>query len=211
MRTLYLTVSSAFILTACGTSESTSVNTGNSTAELTNNISKSNITKTYILKSDENNKLKWTGSAVGKEHFGSVNFDGFVNVENGILKTGEITFDLTSISSQDLEGEWKQKLDAHLKDSAFFFTKKYPTASLKITNYDGSNITGDLKIKDVTKKIIFPATVIIADTAFISTSSFKIDRTEYGIEYGSAKFFDLAKDKLISDEVKFDISLNTQN
>tara|TARA_Y100000589_G_C27180321_1_gene640471 strand:+ start:304 stop:939 length:636 start_codon:yes stop_codon:yes gene_type:complete len=210
MKKTFLSLSAFIMLFSCGSSDKTSDVNGNISINAPENTKESNITTKYNIKSDNKNKLKWTGSAVGKSHYGSVGFDGYLNIENGVLKSGEITFDLTSISSEDLEGDWKKKLDNHLKDTAFFFTDKYPTASLKITKFDGSNITGDLSIKDVTKEIIFPATVSVSDSVFVSTSSFTIDRTEYGIVYASANFFDLAKDKVISDDITFDVSINTK-
>ena len=210
MKKIFLPLSALIMLTSCGSPDKTSDVSGNTATNAPENIKKSNFTTKYSIKSDDKNKLKWTGSAVGKSHYGSVDFDGYLSIENGVLKSGEITFDLTSISSEDLEGDWKKKLDNHLKDTAFFFTDKYPTASLKITQFDGSNITGNLSIKDVTKEITFPATVSVSDSVFISTSSFTIDRTEYGIVYASANFFDIAKDKVISDAITFDVSINTK-
>ena len=210
MKKLFLPLSIVLILNSCGSPDKKSDNKGNITINSPEKTISSNTTTRYSIKSDDNNKLKWTGSAIGKSHYGTVNFDGYIDIEKGALKSGEITFDLTSISSEDLEGDWKKKLDDHLKDTAFFFTDKYPTASLKITKFDGSNVTGNLKIKDITKEITFPATLSISDSMFISSSSFTIDRTEYGIVHGSANFFDLAKDRVISDEISFEVSIKTK-
>jgi len=198
-------------LISCGGSEKSTDNSQIKIEESIDKNKKSSITREYVIKSNDVNKLLWTGSAVGKSHYGTVNFDGYISVEDGNLKKGEILFDLTSISSEDLTGDWKTKLDNHLKDTAFFFTDKYPTATLMINKFDGTNITGELKIKEITKEITFPAEVVVEDSTFSSTSNFTIDRTEYGIVYGSENFFDLAKDKVISDEINFSVTINVKN
>ena len=40
-----------------------------------------------------------------------------------------------------------------------------------------------------------------------ATAKLKIDRTKYGIKYGSASFFDDLKDRAISDEFDIDVAI----
>lgn len=162
---------------------------------------------TYSVTADSTSKLTWTGSAVGKEHFGTVDYTGSVSVTEGNLTGGELVFDMKTIDSKDLEGEWKQKLDGHLMAPDFFNVDSFPSAKLVITGFDGTNVNGDLTIKDVTKTIAFPATVNVMEGGVEGNAEFTINRTDYGIVYGSGNFFDLAKDKVISDEIKFNVSI----
>ena len=66
---------------------------------------------------------------------------------------------------------------------------------------------GSLSIKDITKFISFPATINITENTFEGSADFTINRTDYGIVYGSGSFYDLAKDKIISDDIAFSVSL----
>ena len=155
---------------------------------------------------DSSSVLNWEGSAVGKAHFGTVNYKGTVKVADGKLIGGELVFDLTTIDTKDLEGEYKNKLDGHLKAADFFNVDSFPNAKLEITAFNAGEISANLTIKEVTKAITFPGTVTITEEAVNASAEFTINRTEYGIVYGSGNFFDLAKDKIISDDIKFKVT-----
>jgi polyisoprenoid-binding protein YceI len=155
---------------------------------------------------DSSSVLNWEGSAVGKAHFGTVNYKGTVKVADGKLIGGELVFDLTTIDTKDLEGEYKNKLDGHLKAADFFNVDSFPNAKLDITAFNAGEISANLTIKEVTKAITFPGTVTITEEAVNASAEFTINRTEYGIVYGSGNFFDLAKDKIISDDIKFKVT-----
>jgi polyisoprenoid-binding protein YceI len=115
--------------------------------------------------------------------------------------------DMTSINTTDLEGDYKNKLDGHLKANDFFGVEKHPKATLVFTsvtkNETNYSVVGDLTIKGITNKITFDLE-ISGNTA---TTSLKVDRTKYGIKYGSASFFDDLKDKAIYDEFDLKVSL----
>ena len=66
-------------------------------------------------------KVVWTGTKVTGKHTGTVNIkSGSLTVDNGALTAGNVVLDMNSISSTDLEGEYKEKLDGHLKADDFF-------------------------------------------------------------------------------------------
>ena len=81
--------------------------------------------------------MKWTGSAIGKSHYGTVDYTGVINLSNNQLVGGELIMDMKTINSEDLEGEWKEKLNNHLKNADFFNVDTFPTAKLVIKGYDG--------------------------------------------------------------------------
>lgn len=157
---------------------------------------------------DSSSVLNWEGSAVGKAHFGTVDYKGTLKVSDGDLIGGELIFDLTSIDSKDMEGEYKEKLDGHLKAADFFNVDSFPNAKLEITAFEAGVISANLTIKEVTKAISFPGIVTITDNVASANAEFTINRTEYGIVYGSGNFFDLAKDKIISDDIKFKVTVS---
>ena len=87
-----------------------------------------------------------------------------MTIEDGKLIGGNFTIDMSTLSSTDLEGEQKGKLEGHLKSDDFFGVATYPTATLTITkgepqSGDNYQVAGELTIKDQTNPIQFPATV----------------------------------------------------
>ena len=102
-------------------------------------------------------KVVWKGYKVTGSHEGTISIkSGDLIFESDKLTGGEFVMDMTSITVTDLEGDYKGKLEGHLKSDDFFGVANHPTASLVITNAEPSgknayNVTGDLTIKGVTK------------------------------------------------------------
>jgi polyisoprenoid-binding protein YceI len=152
--------------------------------------------------------IKWKGYKVTGEHFGTINLkEGMLSFEGSKLNGGNVVIDMNSIKVTDIQGEYANKLEGHLKNDDFFGTSKFPTASLKFTNVSGHgsdySITADMTIKGITSPVKFDMKVE-NNTA---TAKLKIDRTKYDIKYGSASFFDDLKDKAISDEFDIDVAI----
>jgi polyisoprenoid-binding protein YceI len=159
----------------------------------------------------EKSKINWVGKKVTGQHSGTINFsEGTLVFKGKALKGGNFTVDMPSVTVTDLQaGQGKEKLEGHLKADDFFGTNTYKTAKLDFKlisdNQDGTyNVNASLTIKDVTAPVNFLIT-IKGNTA---TTTFKVDRTKYGIKYGSGSFFDGLGDKVISDE--FDLTVNLQ-
>lgn len=149
-----------------------------------------------------NSKVVWKGYKVTGSHEGTINLQsGSLSFDNDKLVGGEFVVDMTSINTTDLEGEYKGKLDGHLKSDDFFGTATHPTATLVFTNVEASgknayNVTANLTIKGRTA----PITFVISIYGNKATATLKVDRTKYDVRYGSASFFDGLKDKAIYDE-----------
>ncbi|TNF77546.1 MAG: YceI family protein, partial [Bacteroidetes bacterium] len=112
------------------------------------------------------------------------------------------------ITCTDLEGEYKQKLEGHLKSDDFFSVASYETAKLVFTNSKPSGktsyeVTGELTIKGITKPVTFDVSVYGSK----ATATLKIDRAEYDVRYGSGSFFDNLGDKTIYDEFDLVVDL----
>lgn len=153
--------------------------------------------------------LGWKGSAVGKSHNGTVNItEGKLDVVNGSIAGGEFVFDMKTINALDQEGDWKTKLETHLGDSTFFNVEKFPEAKLLITGSSEGIINASLTIRDVTKSIKFPVNVEIKDDKLDASAKFTINRTDFGVVYGSGSLFDIAKDNAISDDIDFDVTVS---
>ena len=150
----------------------------------------------------ETSKVTWKGYKVTGSHVGSIGLkQGSLDFKDGALTGGEFVMDMTSIVNTDMEGEYKGKLEGHLKSDDFFGVATYPTAKLvfnkvKSTGKNSYEVTGELTIKDKTNPITFEISIY----GNKATANLKIDRTAYGVKYGSASFFDDLKDKAIYDE-----------
>lgn len=171
-------------------------------------------------------KIMWEGSKPGGKHNGTINIsEGNLYVTDGMVSGGSFTIDMNSINVTDLEGEYKTNLEAHLKGTAeegktdFFNVTEYPTAKFEITKVtalaDDSNtnalVYGNLTLMDVTKEVSFKATISISEAVVVvNTPQFTINRTDWGIKYGSKSFFDNLKDKFIEDNIGLAISLEAK-
>ena len=157
----------------------------------------------------ENSKVVWKGYKVTGSHEGTIAIKtGSLTFEADKLIGGEFEIDMTTISATDLEGNWKSKLDGHLKSDDFFGVAKFPSASLNFTNVEstGKNsykVTGDITIKGKTEPISFDLSVYGSK----ANASLKIDRTKFDVRYGSTSFFDGLKDKAIYDEFDLVVDL----
>ncbi len=158
--------------------------------------------------------VTWTGSKPTGSHTGVVNLaSGLLDIENGTLKSGEFTIDMTSISNTDMEaGKGKEDLEDHLKKGDFFDVEKFPTAKFEVASSemkDGKlHVTGNLTLRGTTKSITIPATISEADgMATFKSDVFSIDRTDFGVTYKSKKIDAALKDKFINDlmEISFEI------
>jgi len=150
----------------------------------------------------EKSQVIWKGYKVTGSHTGTISLkSGSLLFNKETLVGGEFVMDMPQITTTDLTGEYKDKLEGHLKSDDFFGVAKHPTASLIFTNVKatGKNsyqITGDLTIKGITNSITFEMSVY----GNKANASLKVDRTKYDVKYGSTSFFDDLADKAIYDE-----------
>ncbi len=166
-------------------------------------------------------KVKWMGSKAVGSHNGTVALkSGTVSFDKAnTLNGGTFVIDMNAIVNEDLtDASYNKKLVDHLKSADFFDVAKYPTATFTIKSVkkgkasNSWDVTGDMKIKDVTKTITIPVTVTNAGKAKLAVAKFDIDRTHWNVKYNSAKFFDIKKlkDKIINDKITLELSVKTK-
>ena len=165
-------------------------------------------------------KISWKGEKPTGAHNGTINLsNGTVAAVKRGIQAGTFTIDMNSITDLDLDGDKKASLENHLKGTVegkegdFFDVNKYPTATFELTGVDGENgkitVKGNLTIKDKTNPIEFPAVVSFpGETMFLKSSPFMIDRTKWGVNYGSKTIFGNLGDKFINDEIELVIELH---
>lgn len=200
-----LSAVAAFVLASCaGNPEGKKAETKDSVA-----ISQTEVVGNTLNVDTAASKVVWTGTKVTGKHTGTVSIkSGTLNVDNGKLVGGNVVLDMNTISSTDLEGEFKGKLDGHLKSEDFFAVASHPEATFTITEVKPGatdqdlNISGNLVIKGVSKNITFDAKIVESTEATVkATANFNITRADWGVNYEGKS------DDLISKEINFDISL----
>lgn len=150
----------------------------------------------------ESSSVTWKGYKVTGSHAGSIALkQGSLEFKEGNLVGGEFTIDMSTIENTDMEGEYKAKLEGHLKSDDFFGVTTYPTANLifkevKSTGKNSYEVSGDLTIKGKTNPVNFDISIY----GNKATANVKIDRTAFDVRYGSTSFFDNLQDKAIYDE-----------
>ena len=166
---------------------------------------------TYTIDS-EASKVAWVGKKVTGQHNGTINLkSGNFTFEDGTLVGGVFTIDMTSLICEDLEGEYKGKLEGHLKSDDFFGVEKFPTATFIISKAVPQGpgkykVVGNLTIKETTEEIQFVANVDEKDGQVSGAADLTIDRSKFDVRYGSGSFFDNLGDKTIYDD--FDLTIN---
>ncbi|MEE9407493.1 MAG: YceI family protein [Polaribacter sp.] len=150
----------------------------------------------------EDSKVTWKGYKVTGSHQGTIAIQsGSLTFSEDKLSGGEIVIDMKSIKNTEMEGEYKGKLEGHLKSNDFFGVEKFPTATLvfndiKLVGKNSYTATGNLTIKGKTNAITFCISVY----GNKATANLKIDRSKFDVKYGSTSFFENLKDKAIYDE-----------
>lgn len=163
--------------------------------------------------------VHWWGYKVAKSEASS--HDGTINVKSGNIEVkgnkvvnGSFILDMTTISATDLTGEYKTKLDDHLKNGDFFEVDKYPAAKFVITSIlpkkndkeFNSIVKGNLTVKDKTNVISFPAKVAVEkDQVTLESGKFTIDRQKFNVAYKSA-----IKDVFVKDDIELKVKVTAR-
>ena len=167
--------------------------------------------------------LSWKGFKPGGEHYGKLPISaGQLDIKDDVLHGGYVTIKMNGIIVEDLKAEeGRDKLKAHLEGEDFFDAAKYPEAKFELTDVpaeglkiaDIKELKGNLTLKDVTKNITIPVASIQRDTATgkysFTSQTFRINRADWNVKYGSKSFFTGLGDKFINDEIELSFVLQT--
>ncbi len=162
-------------------------------------------------------KIGWKGTKkMGSFHNGHISVkEGQVDITKGEIKSGNIVIDMTTMTNEDLKADPgnQKKLVGHLSSADFFDVAKNPTASFKITSVKTMGkgkalLKGDFTMIGKTQ----PAEVTVdwkeEGTTATATGKMTINRTKWGLKYGSGNFFkELTADKIINDDIELDLNI----
>ncbi|NNE10025.1 MAG: YceI family protein [Gemmatimonadetes bacterium] len=166
----------------------------------------------------------WTGRA----KVTSFSIDGTIAIVSGsaVVKgtdvlRGEIIFDMASIASET------DGVSQHLMSADFFEAATFPYAVFKMTDpvllgEDGGVARGELTMKGVTKPIDVSFSRLAMEDGesaaggsagrMLASGETTFNRTDFGVNYGSTRFFPDLRDQAIADEVqlRFDLVLERE-
>ncbi|WP_460218424.1 YceI family protein [Psychroserpens sp. MEBiC05023] len=222
MKTIFLKFSMILALAITFTSckdKAAEANTSDAEAAA---VSESTSQKYTVNVSDSS--IEWKGFKPTGTHAGTINLDnGVFKTDDGKLQSGTFLIDMTSINVTDLEaGDGKEDLEAHLKGTVegkedhFFDVAKFPTAGFEITGTESiaagkTRLSGNLTIKGQKHNISFPVTISNeGDMMTIESEPFTIDRTTWGVNYGSKSVFEGLGDKFINDDMEIKITIKAK-
>ena len=144
-----------------------------------------------IALTGDNTTIKFVGAKPqGKHNGGFKKLTGTATYDGKDVTTMQITVDIDMNSTYtDTD-----KLTNHLKSPDFFDVKNNPSAkfvSSKVEKTaDGFNVTGMFTLNGKTKSLTFPAKIEPYTDGLKLSSSFSIDRNDWGITYGKGKIND---------------------
>ncbi|WP_413558380.1 YceI family protein [Bdellovibrio sp. HCB209] len=161
--------------------------------------------------------VAWKGTKkAGSAHNGKISVkDGEVQVDSkGQVTAGQINIDMKTITNEDVkDAEYNKKLVGHLSNADFFDVEKFPVTTFKITGITPKSanevtVKGELTMIGKTNPIEFPAKITTDKGVVTGEATVKVDRTKWGLKYGSGNFFkELTADKIISDEFEMTLKL----
>lgn len=168
--------------------------------------------------------LQWKGFNPGGSHEGKLPVsDGKLDIRDGVLHGGYVVLRLDNLTVDDLKPEeGGNKLKERLLSADFFDAAKWPEVRFELTNISPEGLSlkgltelkGNLTLKDVTKNITIPISSVAFDEAqqsyLISSKSFKINRADWNVKYGSKSFFTGLGDNFISDDIELSFLLRTK-
>lgn len=174
-------------------------------------LSVASFAQTTILHVDtQKSAIQWMATKVTGGHNGTINLkSGTLEMGDSGIVGGEFVVDMTSIINLDLTGEYKAKLEGHLKSDDFFSVDKHPTSELvfkEVTKSKDQNVyvvVGAMTIKNITHPITFD--LEMKENAAIA--KVVIDRSKYDVRFRSASFFENLGDKLIYDDFELDVKI----
>jgi polyisoprenoid-binding protein YceI/rhodanese-related sulfurtransferase len=165
-------------------------------------------------------RLEWIGRNLNNRHYGVISIaEGSVGMENGLISGGSVTLDMNSMVNLDLQDEdYRRMLIRHLKSDDFFHVELYPRAVFRL---DGSQqipdaapgspcqtVTGSLELAGRSNRLTFLAEIAAQEDGQVKVqAAFDIDRTRWGILYGSGRFFEKLGMHLVSDTISIELFL----
>lgn len=173
------------------------------------------LTTTYTVDTSDS-KVGWLAKKVTGQHNGTLKVkSGTLSFVGEQLVSGEVVVDMDSLIVEDItDSEYNAKFLGHVKSADFFDTAKYPEAKLVIKNSKktkkGLEVKADLTFIGTTKPVKFLAVVTLDGDKATGKTKFIVDRTKWGLKYGSTSFFKGLGDKAINNDFELSVDLTAE-
>jgi polyisoprenoid-binding protein YceI len=174
---------------------------------------------TYVI-DVEQSVLYWVGRSLAGRHSGRIDLAaGVLRLAQGTIVTGSLTIAMETIKNLDLvDPAYNALLISHLKSDDFFHVSRFPTAAFEFTadtpipdatpGTPNHQVSGMLTIKGISMPVVFPALIAPrADGGISAQAHFDIDRTQWGVLYGSGKLFEKLGIHLVNDIITLELQL----
>jgi rhodanese-related sulfurtransferase/polyisoprenoid-binding protein YceI len=172
----------------------------------------------YIIDCEQS-VIHWFGRNRNTTHRGTVRLSsGEINIKGAHLE-GSFEINMLSIENIDLKGDPLQpNLIAHLMSEDFFLVRLFPTASFTIKSVEymeeipsslpNFRVQGVFELRGLKNDIEFLATVSPPQDGEVKIEAhFDIDRTRWGVLYGSSRFFEHLGYHLVYNPISLQIRL----
>lgn len=212
---LFFATSILFALTSCNNQKT------NEEPLVVDEVSEEVETTQYVIDID-NSTMNWEGykPLLRTTHTGLISLkEGKFDLKDDKVVAGVFVIDMKSIEVTDLEGEYKENLEAHLmgtvegKEDDFFNVNEFPTAEFSATgtsSKDGKTyLVGNLTLRGKTQEVGFPVEINKVEDGLVEIVSepFKIDRTKWDIKFASKSFFDNLGENFVGDDMQIEFKI----
>jgi len=166
--------------------------------------------------------VEWSGRNLLNKHHGQIGLRfGQLEFLRGQLSGGRFVIDMNNILCSDLQGtELHDVLINHLRSDDFFDIERFPEASFAIDTarrIDGATlgqpnleITGDLTLKSFSVPLTFRAVSgVTPDGKAVAQAVLSLDRTCWGVFYGSGHYFNRLGIHLVNDLIDLEFKIVT--
>jgi rhodanese-related sulfurtransferase/polyisoprenoid-binding protein YceI len=167
----------------------------------------------------EQSVIHWFGRNRNTTHHGTVRLSSGEITIKGAQLEGSFEINMLSIKNIDLEGDPLQpNLIAHLMSEDFFLVRLFPTASFTIKSVEhveeipsslpNFRVQGVFELRGLKNDIEFLATASPSQDGEVKIEAhFDIDRTRWGVLYGSSRFFEHLGYHLVYNPISLQIRL----
>ena len=165
----------------------------------------------------------WTGQNLFNHHTGTIRpASGSIEIKEGVFVSGKVTLDMNSVACTDIaDPAMAAMLVGHLQSEDFFAVDRFPAAEFlfhKITPLPVSRpgipnfeVAGSLTLRGITRDMAFPASIARKQDGSFSAQAFlEIDRTDWGVLYGSSKFFARLSEHVVNDHIHLHLKIATK-